>query len=110
MTDRTATGCDLHEGLSSDVKDIRNNIVGRWTFMIIMGIFLGMTGFLWVEMRNINSNVSTLRSEFNVEIKSSLSNSEEKRDQILYRMNSLSDQVSQLKGALDAHMLMNKGK
>jgi hypothetical protein len=97
---------DVIQLLMNDVEDIRKCIVGRWIFMLVMGIFLAINAFLWSELRTVSRDVISLRSELAIQVLERMKQDETKRDQILIKIDMLSADVHELRGALNAHMKM----
>jgi hypothetical protein len=95
---------DVIQILMNDIEDVKKNLVGRWIFMIIMGIFLAVNAFLWSEMRTVSRDVMSLRSELASQVLERLKQDDAKRDQILIKIDVLSGEIHELKGALDSHI------
>jgi hypothetical protein len=95
---------DVIQLLITEMEDVKKNLVGRWIFMIIMGIFLAVNAFLWSEMRTVSRDVMSLRSELASQVLERLKQDDAKRDQILIKIDMLSGEIHELKGALDSHI------
>jgi hypothetical protein len=95
---------DVIQLLINDVESVRSNLVGKWIFMVVMLIFLAVNAFLWSEMRTVSRDVMSLRAELASQVLERLKQDDVKRDQILTKMDMLSGEIHELKGALDTHV------
>lgn len=105
MTTPIEQHCELHPHIETAVEEISRNMIGRWFFTIIMGIFLSINAFLWVELKSLSQSVTAIRQEMQLEVRATFSKTEERRDAILTKLESMNDKISQLDGKLDAHLL-----
>jgi hypothetical protein len=51
----------LSDRLDAEVRNLRNIIVGKWTFNILIVILLGTMGFVVNELKNINADIDRLQ-------------------------------------------------
>ena len=56
----------LSDKIDTEVRELRTAIVGKWTFNILVMVLLGSMGFMFHELKNINTDIDRLQKNVSV--------------------------------------------